>query len=128
MPMAKFVINRTEQGNYRFSLKATNGQTIAVGVSCFTSGICREHVETVKKIAAAAPVEDQTAHGSPAARFPKYEIYSAGAGNYNFCLKDSGGEVVAVSEGYQAKSSCTNGIASTRRNAPQAEVLDASKS
>ena len=46
-----------------------------------------------------------------------YEVIRDAKGEYRFRLKAANGEVVAVSEGYQAKASCLKGIESARRNA-----------
>ena len=42
-----------------------------------------------------------------------------------FDLKAGNGEVIATSEGYKAKGSCENGIASVKKNAPEADVVEA---
>ena len=39
-----------------------------------------------------------------------------------FALKATNGQVIATSEGYTTKAACENGIASVRKNAPEAEV------
>ena len=41
-----------------------------------------------------------------------------------FNLKADNGQVIAASEGYKAKESCENGIASVRENAPVAEIVE----
>lgn len=46
----------------------------------------------------------------------KFECYKDKAGEYRFRLKAGNGETVLSSEGYKAKSSCTNGIASVQKN------------
>ncbi|MEW8051427.1 MAG: YegP family protein [Candidatus Thiodiazotropha sp.] len=48
----------------------------------------------------------------------KFEIYKDKAGEYRFRLKASNSQIILASEGYKAKSSCTNGIASVQKNAP----------
>lgn len=48
----------------------------------------------------------------------KFEIYKDKAGEYRFRLKASNGQIILASEGYKAKSSCTNGIESVKKNAP----------
>lgn len=48
----------------------------------------------------------------------KFEIYKDKAGEYRFRLKASNGQIILASEGYKAKSSCTNGIESVQKNAP----------
>jgi len=48
----------------------------------------------------------------------KFEIYTDKAGEYRFRLKSSNGQTILASEGYKAKSGCTNGIESVKKNAP----------
>lgn len=48
----------------------------------------------------------------------KFEIYKDKAGEFRFRLKAGNGEIILASEGYKAKASCENGIASVRKNAP----------
>lgn len=48
----------------------------------------------------------------------KFEIYNDKAGEFRFRLKAGNGEIILASEGYKAKASCENGIASVRKNAP----------
>ena len=42
-----------------------------------------------------------------------------------FDLKATNGQVIAVSEGYKALASCLNGIESVKKNAVDAEVVEA---
>ena len=44
------------------------------------------------------------------------------ATGFKFDLKAGNGEVIATSEGYKAKASCENGIASVKKNAPEAAI------
>ncbi len=46
----------------------------------------------------------------------KFECYTDKAGEYRFRLKAGNGETILASEGYKAKSSCANGIASVQKN------------
>ena len=48
----------------------------------------------------------------------KFVIFKGSNGNYYFHLKAGNGEKVLASEGYAYKSSCQNGIASVKENAP----------
>lgn len=79
-------------------------------------------VESVRKNAAEAKLEDQTVAEVAAVTNPKFEMYTDKAGEFRFRLKARNGEIIAVSEGYKAKVSCLNGIDSVRRNAPSAAV------
>ncbi|WP_082478232.1 MULTISPECIES: YegP family protein [unclassified Microbacterium] len=55
----------------------------------------------------------------------KFELYTDKSGEYRFRLKSGNGEVIAISEGYSSKSAALNGIDSVRRNAADAEVVEA---
>jgi uncharacterized protein YegP (UPF0339 family) len=53
-----------------------------------------------------------------------FELYEDAAGQFRFRLKASNGQVIAVGEGYETKAAALNGIASVRKNAPDAMVVD----
>ena len=56
----------------------------------------------------------------------KFELYKDKAGKFRFRLKAANGQVIAVSEAYNTKASANNGIASVRKNAPDAPLDDQS--
>ena len=118
--MGKFVIGKTKNGQYRFNLKAGNGEIIATSEAYTSLTACKNGVESVKK-KALAEIEDQTLNESK--KNPKYELYLDKAGEYCFRLKAANGEIICHGEGYKAKASCKNGIDSIGRNAPEAEVV-----
>ena len=119
--MGKFLIRETKTG-FTFHLKAANGETIATSEVYTTEAACLKGVESVRKNAADAKLEDQTVAEVAAVTNPKFEMYTDKAGEFRFRLKARNGEVIAASEGYKAKASCLNGIDSVRRNAPDAAV------
>ncbi len=45
------------------------------------------------------------------------------AGEFRFRLKASNGQTIVSSEGYTTLAKCMNGIASVKKNAPEAEVV-----
>jgi hypothetical protein len=47
-----------------------------------------------------------------------FELYRDKGGEFRFRLKASNGQIILASEGYKAKASALNGIASVTRNAP----------
>ena len=53
---------------------------------------------------------------------PSTVMYQDKAGEFRFRLKARNGEIVGTSEGYKSKESCENGIASVKKNAPEAEI------
>ncbi len=119
--MGKFVVKATKTG-FVFNLKAGNGEVIATSEVYTTEAACMKGVESVRKNAADAKLEDQTVAEAAAVTNPKFELYTDKAGEFRFRLKARNGEVIAASEGYKAKASCLNGIDSVRRNAPDAAV------
>ena len=119
--MGKFVVKATKTG-FVFNLKAGNGEVIATSEVYTTEAACMKGVESVRKNAADAKLEDQTVAEVAAVTNPKFEMYTDKAGEFRFRLKARNGEIIAVSEGYKAKASCLNGIDSVRRNAPDAAV------
>ena len=122
--MGKFVIRETASG-FKFDLKAGNGQVVATSEVYTTLAACKNGVESVQKNAPVAGIENQTKEGYETVKHPKFEVYTDKAGEYRFRLKATNGEIIAVSEGYKAKASCENGIASVRKNAEEAEIVDA---
>ena len=119
--MGKFVMRKTNTG-FKFDLKAGNGEVIATSEVYTSEAACKNGVESVRKNAPVANVENQTVEGYAAEKHPKFEVYTDKAGEFRFRLKARNGQVIAVSEGYTTKASCENGIASVKKNAPEAEI------
>ncbi|MHB1314217.1 MAG: YegP family protein [Christensenellales bacterium] len=119
--MGKFVVKKVSSG-WNFSLKASNGETIATSEVYSTEAACMNGVESVKANAPVAKFEDLTEKAPVAVTNPKFELYEDKAGEFRFRLKARNGEIIAVSEGYKAKSSCLNGIESVRKNAGDAKI------
>ena len=107
-----------------FNLKADNGQVIATAEVCTTAASCETSIESVRRNAPIAALEDQTVEGFETVTNPKFEVYTDKAGEFRFRLKATNGEIIAASEGYKAKESCENGIQSVRENAPVAEMVE----
>ncbi len=120
--MGKFVVRATSTG-FKFDLKAGNGEVIATSEVYTTEASCLNGVESVKKNAPAAAVENQTVEGYAQEKHPKFEVYADKAGEFRFRLKATNGQIIAVSEGYKAMAGCLNGIESVKKNAPEAEIV-----
>ena len=121
--MGKFVIKQAKTGPM-FNLKAGNGQVIATSEIYNSMAACKNGIESVRKNAPIAPIEDQTAEGFETLTNPKFEVYVDKRGEFRFRLKARNGEIIAVGESYKAKDSCLNGIESVKSNAPDAEVVE----
>ena len=124
--MGKFVVKTVKTG-FMFNLKAGNGEIIATSEVYTSEAACMSGIESVRKNAPIANLEDQTVAAPAAAANPKFEVYTDKAGEFRFRLKARNGEIIAASEGYTAKASCLKGVESVRKNAADAQVekLDA---
>lgn len=120
--MGKFVIKETATGT-KFDLKAGNGEVIATSEVYNSLEACKKGIESVKKNAPAAAVENQTVEGYAEEKHPKFEVYKDKAGEFRFRLKATNGQIIATGEGYKALAGCMNGIESIKKNAPDAEVV-----
>jgi uncharacterized protein len=57
---AKFVLKQGSTGKYRFNLVATNGQVIATSEAYESKASALKGIESVKRNASGAEVDDQT--------------------------------------------------------------------
>ena len=121
--MQKFLIRAVPTG-YKFDLKAANGQTVATSEPYDTAAACRKGIESVRKNAPKAKLEDLTAGTTATVTNPKFEMYQDKSGQFRFRLKARNGQIIAVSEGYSTRTAGENGLESVRRNAPDAEISE----
>lgn len=121
--MSKFVIRSVNTG-IKFDLRAANGQVILTSEVYSSEAACRNGIESVRKNAPAAKVEDQTEESRRSLTNPKFELYQDKAGEYRFRLKARNGAIIAVSDGYAARSGCRSGIESVQKNAGEAEIVE----
>lgn len=119
--MSKFVIRNVSTG-VKFDLKAANGEVILTSEVYTSQAACRRGIESVRKNASNAKLENQTEEGWKTVTHPKFEMYQDKGGAFRFRLKARNGEIIAVSEGYTAKNSCLNGIESVKKNAMDAVI------
>lgn len=121
--MGKYVIKQAKSGPM-FNLKAGNGEIIGTSEIYSSLDGCKSGIESVRKNAPIAAIEDQTKEGFEKASNPKFEVYADKKGEIRFRLKAGNGQTVLVSEGYASKSGCKNGIESVRKNADSVVVED----
>ena len=123
MNMGKFVVKQTKTG-FKFDLKSNNGEAIATSEVYTTEAACMNGLESVRKNAEIAQLEDQTVENYETKTHPKFEMYSDKAGEYRFRLYASNGELLCISEdGYASKDSCKKGIQSVAKWAPTADII-----
>ena len=118
----KYAVKETASG-YSFRLLAGNNQVIGISEVYSGKAAMEKGIESVRKNAPAAKVEDQTTEVIEKVTNPKFEIYNDKAGEFRFRLKARNGEIILASEGYKTKAACENGIESVRKNAP-AEIAE----
>lgn len=121
--MGKFAVYVSDNGA-RFNLKAGNGEIIATSQMYKSQKSCLAGVESVRKNAPIAAIENQTVEGYEVCKHPKFEVYTDKAGKARFRLKAKNGQVVAVSQGYKSVKGCLSGIESVRKNAADSPVVE----
>ena len=89
--MGKFLVKKTNTG-IKFDLKASNGQTIGTSEVFTTKAACLNSIESVKKNAAIAEVENTTVEGYEEKKNPKFVIYNDKSGAPRFKLNARNGE------------------------------------
>lgn len=121
--MGKFVIKAAKTGPM-FNLKAGNGEIIATSEIYSSKDACLNGIESVKKNAPIAKIEDQTEKGYKEFSNPKFEVYKDKKGEFRFRLNAVNGKTICVSEGYTSKDGCMKGIKSVVSNAPKASITE----
>lgn len=124
--MGKYVVKNTKTG-IKFDLKAGNGEIIASSGIYKSRPSCMKGIKSIMNNAPVAAIEDQTEEGFEKCKHPKFEVYIDKAGEYRFRLKAKNGQIIAAGEGYKAKKSCLNGIASIKKNADSKIVEEKEK-
>ena len=106
--MAKFEIYNDKRGEFRFRLKATNGQNILASEGYKSKSACTNGIESVRK------------NSQDDKKFDRLES----KGSTYFNLKASNGQIIGTSQQYSSSSGSENGIESIKKNAPSAEIDD----
>ena len=120
--MGKFVVTEVKTG-VKFNLKANNGQVICTSQVYKTFETCKKGINSIKKNAPIAAVEDQTVEGFDVNETATTEIYTDKAGEFRFRLKARNGQIICAGEGYKQMSGLKNGMESIIKNAPDAEIV-----
>jgi len=105
--MGKFVISKDSKGEFRFKLKADNGQVILVSEGYSSRSGCDNGIDSVRTN---SKIDE------------RFEKKTSTNGKYYFNLKASNGQVIGTSEMYESTSGRDGGIASVQSNAPKATV------
>jgi uncharacterized protein YegP (UPF0339 family) len=105
----KFECYKDKAGEYRFRLKAGNGETILSSEGYKSKASCDNGIASVKKNC----LDDKC-----------FEKTETAAGNFRFNLKSTNGQVIGSSQNYKSESGRNNGIKSVAKNAPDAKVVE----
>jgi uncharacterized protein len=106
----KFEIFKGTKGEFRFRLKAKNGEiTLRSSEGYTTKQNCQNAIASVK---VNAPIDG------------RYDSKIATNNQYYFVLKAGNGEPLGISEMYMSTSGRDNGIEAVKRDAPNAPTLD----
>ncbi|QMU58813.1 MAG: DUF1508 domain-containing protein [Boseongicola sp.] len=105
----KFELYTDKKGEFRFRLKAGNGQIILASEGYKRKASALNGIESVRK------------NSGDDNRFERKETK---AGKSMFNLKATNGQVIGTSESYESTSSRENGVASVAKNAPDAKLDD----
>ena len=104
-----FEIYQDKAGEYRFRLKAKNGQNILASEGYKQKASCENGIESVRKNS-----QDDS----------KFELKEGASGKWTFNLKATNGQVIGTSQAYETESGAKNGIASVKTNALEATVKE----
>ena len=105
----KFELYQDKAGEYRFRLKAGNGEIILVSEGYKQKASAENGIESVRKN---SPTDE------------RYERKDTSSGKPMFNLKATNGQVIGTSEAYSSASARDNGIESVKKNAPDAKLDD----
>jgi len=105
----KFELYKDKAGEYRFRLKAGNGEIILVSEGYKAKGSAENGIASVQKNASS---DD------------RYERKETKSGKYMFNLKAVNAQIIGTSEQYGSEASRENGIESVKNNAPNATLDD----
>lgn len=113
----KYVIKKTDKGNFVFKLYSSNFRVVAIGAQAYTTlGAAKIGVQSVINNAEKAPIENQTLKNYEPLKFPKWEIYLDKKGEYRLRLYATNGSLIATTnDGYADISGAKNGIAAVGR-------------
>lgn len=117
VPHGKFVIKKTDKGNFVYKLYSYNHRVVAIGAEQYTSlASCKAGINSVINNAEKAPIEDQTLKKVVEQKCPKWEVYADKKGEIRLRLIASNGNIVATTnDGYLSKDAAKKGIEAIAR-------------
>lgn len=105
----KFELKKAKDGQFMFNLKAANGQVILTSELYRQKASAENGIESVRK---------------NANRDGAFETRTNAKGEPYFILKATNGQEIGRSEYYSSNAAMENGMASVKKNAPDAKIDD----
>ncbi len=105
----KFEVYKDKAGEFRFRLKAANGQNILGSEGYSAKASCMNGIASVQK-------NSQNSD--------RFATKQSASGKHTFSLKASNGQVIGVSQTYDSESGCSNGMKSVAECSVGAEIDD----
>lgn len=105
----KFELYKDKAGEFRFRLKASNGQKLLASEGYASKSGASNGIESVRKNAA-----DKA----------RFEVKESKSGKPYFVLKSGNNQIIGQSDMYESTSACNAGVDSVSKNAPAAPVDD----
>lgn len=108
----KFEIYKDKAGEYRFRLKAGNGENLLASEGYKSKRGAKNGIASVQK------------NCSDAGCFEKKKTPS---GKHRFNIKAKNRQIIGTSQNYDSESGCDNGVAAVGRAANGAQIVDLTK-
>lgn len=105
--MSKFVVSQSSNGEFRFKLKAGNGEVILVSEGYAARSGCDNGIESVRTN---SQIDE------------RFDKKTSTNGKHYFNLKAANGQIIGTSEMYENSAGRDGGIVSVKNNAPKATV------
>lgn len=105
----KFECYKDKAGEFRFRLKAGNGENILSSEGYKTKASCKNGIASVQKNCSNPDC---------------FEKKTTSSGKFRFNLKSTNGQVIGTSQSYSSESGCDNGMKSVANSAPGASIDD----
>jgi len=104
-----FEIYKDNSGEFRFRLKASNGEPILASEGYTTKSACENGIASVAKNS-----QDEN----------RFELKEAKNGKWHFNLKATNGQIIGTSQMYSSESGAKNGMKSVAKNAKAGKIKD----
>lgn len=104
-----FEIYKDKGGEYRFRLKAGNGENILGSEGYKSKSSAQNGIQSVR---------------TNAVMKERYEIKESSSGKCYFVLKAGNHQVIGMSQQYSSRDGAEGGIKSVKSNAPKAKIVE----